>query len=126
VKRAFVLGFVVLAVVGCQGLPATPSIVAYDQAPATSNSVEIDRVSTAAAAWIVVYASRDGAAGEVLGSAHVAAGTSVGVRVNLGGLSDVLIVKLQADGPQPGAPLLVDGREVATRFTVSRTFRLHM
>jgi hypothetical protein len=125
-RGAIVLGLVVLAAAGCQGFPAAASIVAYDQAPATSNSVEIERVATPTPAWIVIYASRDGAAGEILGSAHVPAGTSVGVRVDLGGLSDVLVVKLQADGPQPGPPILVDGKEVATRFTVSRTFRPHM
>ena len=127
-KSAVFLGLLILAA-GCQSFPTGPSITVEDQKVTYSSDIIISRVYSDVPGWVVVYAASNGVPGQAIGSAHVPQGASYDIRVKVdsAGASDVLIVKLFADaGGAPGAPVIVDGKEVTTSFRWDRTFRMHM
>jgi hypothetical protein len=121
-----VIGFLV-AMVGCQSLPASPYIVAFDQRYHLNNYIDVNKVTSDGPGWVVIYSSNaDGAPGEAIGSTPVPNGTTWGVRVwvEAGRATKVLFARLQADrgassGGElagPGDPVTVNGAEVVSKF----------
>jgi hypothetical protein len=126
---------VFLALAACQGIPAVPSITAYDQKYRYINSIEVNRVTSDGPGWVVVYAAENGAPGEVIGYAPVPGGTTSAVRVNIDAsrATKVLYVKLHEDKGAPGvfefsgpdAPVVLNGSDVMTSIEFHKEGPLH-
>jgi len=104
--------------------------------PVTGGQLTVDRVLAPDDSWVVVHLDMDGKPGTRVGVAHVAAGTSTDVVVELDPavpLTDKLIVALHADRgtrgkfefdmkqfeSSPDKPYFVDGKELAKEIPVS-------
>jgi hypothetical protein len=137
---AVALGVVIL-IAGCQSAPTTPagiSILVYDQQIVFSGGYfQINRVFTDGPSWIVIYASENGAPGEIIGSTYINAGLwrDVRVYVDFKKQTSVLYAKLHTDAgklktfeyPGPDEPIVVDGNEVMTQFrNLSLDIQKHM
>ena len=111
-------------------MPASDSAGAQIQVPSmamiTGKELVINRVQSPDDGWIVIHAvsGANGEAGEVLGSAPVKAGVSTDVLIELSNVAPELVAMLHVDKgalgvfefPGADAPLMVDGKPVATAF----------
>lgn len=103
--------------------------------PGAGSTLTVDRTLAPGASWVVVHLDMDGKPGKRVGLAHVDAGESRNVRVELDSsvaLTDKVLVALHADrgvagtfefdmdkfDASPDKPYFVDGMELATAVRV--------
>jgi hypothetical protein len=118
------------------GVIVAPGNASFDVTrPVTGGELIVDRVLAPDDSWVVVHLDMDGKPGARVGVAHVSAGTSTGVVVQLDPkvqLTEKLIVALHADRgirstfefdmkrfeSSPDKPYFVDGKELAKEVPV--------
>jgi hypothetical protein len=118
------------------GVPTAAGTAAIDVAdqPGASGTLLIDRALAPTDAWIVVHLDDDGAPGARVGLAHIPAGETTDLTVDLEPLplTDSLFVAIHADRSETGVfefdmmqpitsadqPFFIDGEEVATAVRV--------
>ena len=114
--------------------PAGSAAIEADPQPGAAGTLTVKRAVAPAGAWVVVHLDEDGAPGERVGLAHIPAGESRDIPVELYplALTDQVFVAVHADrgaadvfefdmmnkANSPDQPYFVDGEEVATAVAV--------